>query len=388
MNDTIPELPERPEGGFITTERTYRFLTPVFGGGVEPKQFDPITPIRVPAIRGQLRFWWRAINPRGLKTVDELREAEAEVFGDTERRSPLSISVPQQPRSPKRITDTKLKYVTWCANKGEIFDYREPFTVHFRYPRRHASDIQSALLAWEWMGGLGARTRRGFGAIGGICFDEATFRNICPQPEPSRATAWPQLSGRHKVGTTVYSTGAEAHRALVHALQELRQGPGIGRRGPKKRSYWPEPDALRLLEIEGKRSIRTNGIHEPLTNIKAFPRAIFGLPIRFRFESDNIKPKTIVPAKKQSHKAKNGARADRWASPLILRPVLLSDGTYRAAAFELTPQPDAVSISKSQTSYPTKVREADLLHLSNSEASKAYPLMFLDPIEAFFQRLP
>lgn len=35
-------------------------LTPVFGGGVMPAEVEEDRPFRVPSIRGQLRFWWRA----------------------------------------------------------------------------------------------------------------------------------------------------------------------------------------------------------------------------------------------------------------------------------------------------------------------------------------
>ena len=40
--------------------RRYRLITPLFGGGVEARVNDPVTPIRGTSIRGQLRFWWRA----------------------------------------------------------------------------------------------------------------------------------------------------------------------------------------------------------------------------------------------------------------------------------------------------------------------------------------
>ncbi|KWX06696.1 hypothetical protein TR75_05165 [Hydrogenibacillus schlegelii] len=39
------------------------------------------------------------------------------------------------------------------------------FALELIYPKRHQEDVHAALWAWETFGGLGARTRRGFGAI-------------------------------------------------------------------------------------------------------------------------------------------------------------------------------------------------------------------------------
>lgn len=49
---------------------TCRFVSPVFGGGAEPKKVDERSPVRASSIRGQLRFWWRATQVEG--SVDDL----------------------------------------------------------------------------------------------------------------------------------------------------------------------------------------------------------------------------------------------------------------------------------------------------------------------------
>jgi len=45
------------EHTYITETRSYRLITPLFGGGVKAGVNDPITPIRASGIRGQLRFY-------------------------------------------------------------------------------------------------------------------------------------------------------------------------------------------------------------------------------------------------------------------------------------------------------------------------------------------
>ncbi|KPL80188.1 type III-B CRISPR module RAMP protein Cmr1 [Herpetosiphon geysericola] len=69
------------EHTYITKTRSYKLITPLFGGGVEAGLNDPLTPIRASGIRGQLRFWWRAIRGGGYSSVDDLRAKEAEIWG-------------------------------------------------------------------------------------------------------------------------------------------------------------------------------------------------------------------------------------------------------------------------------------------------------------------
>src|SRR5215213_3096694 len=69
-----PPLPANTKRRAENAEtRTYGFLTYVMGGGVRIREHqklsDPVTPVRSASIRGQLRFWWRACNPSGCKTV-------------------------------------------------------------------------------------------------------------------------------------------------------------------------------------------------------------------------------------------------------------------------------------------------------------------------------
>src|SRR5438128_2380167 len=63
----------------ITQVRRYRLITPLFGGGVQPKEVDPIKAIRETGIRGQLRFWWRAT--RGTGTLAEMKQREDALWG-------------------------------------------------------------------------------------------------------------------------------------------------------------------------------------------------------------------------------------------------------------------------------------------------------------------
>lgn len=67
------------EHTYITETRSYKLITPLFGGGVEAGVNDPITPIRASGIRGQLRFWWRAIRGGGYSSIEKMREEESKI---------------------------------------------------------------------------------------------------------------------------------------------------------------------------------------------------------------------------------------------------------------------------------------------------------------------
>ena len=62
-------------------------MTPMYGGGVEPGKVDRELPIRPGAIRGQLRFWWRLLNPDGRDPRDLFR-AESALWGGISGKGP------------------------------------------------------------------------------------------------------------------------------------------------------------------------------------------------------------------------------------------------------------------------------------------------------------
>lgn len=77
----IPDVKPQPLSGIITQKREYKLITPLFGGGVEPGEYDEHTPIRGSEIRGHLRFWWRACFGGRYETVKEMKEAEDRIWG-------------------------------------------------------------------------------------------------------------------------------------------------------------------------------------------------------------------------------------------------------------------------------------------------------------------
>ena len=337
--------------------RTYRFLTPVFGGGVNVKESDPLTPVRVASIRGQLRFWWRAVNPRGCTTAIELRRAEATVFGSTDKASSLVIRVNMQLErpSPLAVFEGKVRVrpgmdaIAYGAfplrdgnpdKHGVLHDFGEQtFELAFTYPPEIEDDVHAALWAWAHFGALGGRTRRGFGAIAQVSpeiptIDDGWARFVKTSPAP-----WPHLGGKPVLAVVKSGTndGMAALDRLLGVLHKIRQGPNVGRRADKGkahgRSFWPEPDSIRRAfpDQVGKK-------HETrMTEQDCFPRAAFGTPIIFHFKQPqtNASREEKEYAKDPRNSTLMPEGKHRLASRLVLRPHLGIDGQVAAMVLVL-----------------------------------------------------
>ena len=80
---TLPDwkTPEAADAHAITLH--LKLITPMFGGGHTPRELDTVQPIRAAAIRGHLRFWWRATAGAQYSTSKSLSDAEAELWGSS-----------------------------------------------------------------------------------------------------------------------------------------------------------------------------------------------------------------------------------------------------------------------------------------------------------------
>lgn len=346
--------------GWTKTTRTYKVITPLWGGGVEANINDPVTLIRGSSIRGHLRFWWRALRGNSDdSTISEMRDKENSIWGSTKVPSQVKISVnvtntgtsfqpesillPTHPRY-KKITDvgdmnSKDAYVTFPLRltnddrrAGKLpasFTENVQFSVEFEYPESIRDEVESALWAWQTFGGIGARTRRGMGAIECIQIDDSQQRpqsaNDFQKSVNANLEKWIELGDfpagvphlrrdlNYKLtGRQNDATGIEALRKIIGKYKDFRQSrPGRGR------SHWPEPDLIRASFLG--RNFRHPILH-PVRG-KA-PRAVFGLPLIIHFKTYN----DGQGEDPEETTIQGVGGIDRLASPLIIRPVHLSTG--------------------------------------------------------------
>jgi CRISPR-associated protein Cmr1 len=355
-------------------ELTYKFqvVTSVFGGGValdqdeskhHQKPIDVVTPVRGAAVRGQLRFWWRATQGSRAATPAEMKKREDELWGSAQKPGLVSLHLLEPPEgaqsspekvfemvpsrsgklNPRVIDDPAVGYGAFplqpgkkgTGDPGVLHRVSGTWTLVLLTPSAHTEEVKTAVEAWLLFGGIGGRTRRGFGAV-----DPGSSQN--PRAFLSRLSAGGALSGVPSIGPTSRVVEAEdsfdsadgALRYGLDRLQSFRQGPGIGRNpgkeDPKRpgRSKWPEADAIRRVTKQ-----RSSLHRDDLDRIDAFPRAAFGLPIVFHFkDDDDPKDTTLYP----------DSGRQRHASQLILRPFRTSKG-FGALALVLDGEPSATA---------------------------------------------
>lgn len=367
----VPGTDPVPRDDVIVQTRIYRIITPLYGGGEMPARPDSLTTVRGTEVRGHLRFWWRATRGGAFDgSLEKMRDREEEIWGSAGAAgkpgpSPVIISVRPIQRGQKfQATDRKGRnidnighpasvdgYVAFplrAENKPSVMENVE-FELKIEYPEFiHGTidmkkEVEAALWAWETFGGIGARTRRGFGALQlqrvvtngrqvaispchskdlSNLIDGGLQTHLPPNPAWPRGV--PHLNPNLRFKWIRDGDPIKAWRRLFNSLRDFRQARYTGRGGSRfGRSKWPEPDVIR--HMPGMTSSPRH--RKPLSRVNKFPRAKFGLPIIFQFKSDDVDEGDPEPTTLQGLD-----EYDRLASPLILRPLACADGAVGLAA--------------------------------------------------------
>ncbi len=311
-------------------------ITPMFGGGAKAGEVGREFPVRAPSIRGQLRFWWRLLHGvRGLRG-NALKEKECALWGGVfaassdgdkaalQHTSRVGVFIKEgagQSVVLKPVKDAQYALFPFRDKSGVLpeFNFDLGVVCEPQLCSELKEQLERSLRAWANFGGVGARTRRGCGAV--FC-PELAFEN----EEEARALAV-------SCGLRVWTKECDSKQSIVAwkeavgCLREFRQGKDVGRNGTRGRSRWPEADTIRKLT--GQRDPRHEAVYPP-DHPYGFPRAVFGMPIGFRFKTSGD-PKScqqLLPV-----------GAQRMSSPVILRPLRLKDGRVLSMAVFL-PEPD------------------------------------------------
>lgn len=215
MPREFPEVPELSDESVALVRKEYVFdvITPMFGGGSIPREHDENHLVRGSAIRGSLRFWWRAT--RGAQRsgasvarsdepkvpnddaagrlhddeVKRLHKREVEIWGGTDLASHVRIAVrvldagelvkPNDERLSAKPHNPNPDFAPYALFPfmpqfgGSPEQRRQAatgrlgirFSLLLSYPENLSEDVETALWAWANFGGIGGRTRRGCGAL-------------------------------------------------------------------------------------------------------------------------------------------------------------------------------------------------------------------------------
>jgi len=162
-----------------TIEATFRVVTPMFLSGADQDKAE----LRLPSLKGALRFWWRALawGKHGAKFTD-LRTAEAALFGGVEKGEGKAkillklanqeIRTAKQNRWSQNRWEAYVGYGLTETTEGTSRDYIEPgssFTLYIISRKQLSADQQQDLrrtiVAFGLLGGLGGRSRNGWGSL-------------------------------------------------------------------------------------------------------------------------------------------------------------------------------------------------------------------------------
>lgn len=336
--------------------------TPMAGGGVEAGIVDINRPVRIPSVKGHLRYWWRMMN----HDSPDKDTRESNIWGSTERPGRVYISISQPPGNLlMRYSDDSFGFKRYGPENYALFSFlpnqKTPgkdiaqenftFTISFQYPQELHDDVRLALSAWIYFGGIGARTRRGCGTLS--CNGDIMRLGEILKAAP-HITLW-----RKKAND---SLSAWSYAVKKYRDYRQKRNPGQGNR--PGRSHWPEADSLR--KITGRSDYRHK---TPITSpLPSFPRAALGMPIIFHFKDrDDPRDTTIIPNIKDSN---------RMASPVITK-ALCDNGSWYSAVIIL-PHDDVFDV-------PLKLDGVNRDYSIPSRKGTSYPPMMgkLDAVSGF-----
>lgn len=336
-----------------------KVITPMFGGGYKAREVDPVCIIRPAAIRGQLRFWWRATVGTRYPTKEKLYEEEEDIWGSVEKPGKVILRVhllepgdiikcgeyERDRRDNSKYRSLPRFQTNWPPYalqpfQGELSDGRRVikvdcatarlntvFALYITTPSPLRKDVETAVHAWISYGGIGARTRRGCGTLGIVADGKPPVTSV-ETGAPSDLT---KLPGSHYVAGEEVNDAIVAWGKAVKVYRDFRQQPNFAREPltgtppTPGRSRWPEPDSIRRISGSAGRG------HDPAHPVeKGFPRADLGLPIIFHFKDydDRIPAgQANDPADTTLEGSSDGMR--RFASPVITKAIQMDVNRFR-----------------------------------------------------------
>ncbi len=259
-------------------------VTPIFLHGTDNQTLE----LRPPAFKALFRYWWRA----AVQDCDwrSLSAAEAKLFGNTDGKAPFSIRI----SGTTDLGPTK-KYNPLPHKGGtkmEAYDVAKPFKLCLI--TKNGSDTstykQIAKLGFL-LGGVGNRSRRGFGSV--------------------RETAWN------------FADVSDLRKEILDTLNEVWNTCNATTSAPKKRFQ------IKDFRINGHtiKIIRSEGCDRDPPEYPVVRRVFFGKP------TDNFK-NLLKQIGRETHNAKRrnnddtlGAGTPRMASPIIIR-IQMVGGQY------------------------------------------------------------
>lgn len=131
-------------------------VTPMFLYGYQKLELRP------PPFKSLMRYWWRTVQD---SEESRLRKAEAKLFGSTEGKAPFSMRITGT-TNLKQITYRPLPHSTTKRFKKDAYKGGQSFTLNLITANESEASTYAQIAKLGFLlGGLGNRSRRGFGSI-------------------------------------------------------------------------------------------------------------------------------------------------------------------------------------------------------------------------------
>jgi len=196
----------------------FRIVTPLFLGGADNKTEAELRPA---SVKGALRFWWRALQwGKGVTDVGELKKKEDDLFGSSEKGQSRVTLCLSNSKTEHNIVAEKWSPASWqrytgygLRDNGER-PYIKPgqsFAVCFDMRRcddEQRKQLKKAIIAFGLLGGLGARSRKGWGSITLTSIDGGDYQ--CPDSQRKWLDAVKNMIGSTLPSLAPYSAFTKA----------------------------------------------------------------------------------------------------------------------------------------------------------------------------------
>jgi CRISPR-associated protein Cmr1 len=155
-------------------ELSYRceVITPMFVAGADQETAE----LREAPIKGLLRFWWRATGE--FDNLNQMKEREEEVFGSKQEKSRIQVLLNEKKITtsdkklkgdddgrPDKFRGDILKYLSYGCHDRPYIQPGSRFNIKIRLLPEYRKEVERALYAFYWFGGIGSKSRNGFGSF-------------------------------------------------------------------------------------------------------------------------------------------------------------------------------------------------------------------------------
>lgn len=350
---------------------TVRFVSPAFVGGAGSRVADTqlehqgrkprhvrLGPdgdgLRVPSLRGVLRFWFRAKEGSRFASTTDLARAEAGIFGSTDHGQGVRI-VPrgQSEWRPIPLTDSAggakayLGYGPLNYQSGEVTSrhrmaFRDaiPEEADFRFRAfgrpAQLEELRRCLTLLHLFGGLGARSRRGWGsvAIDGIGMPPvaapANQEAIVRWFQDRLGTVWPDDSPLALTKLPDYSCFSDSTAIRVTDVVVDGSYEDVFE------LFYRRFEATRLWRPRSAPRCKTAVDDHDLERSDALGHALTGVPLRLAFGLP-YSPSSRNDGWRIEYQGRGPGNVEitRRSSPLLLKVLRVGDGKLCGVALHL-----------------------------------------------------